>query len=112
VLAEQFKHVVDDLVLSFGEKTRLRKGGLRNIDTGIRAAKLGDDLVEILFRAEALRSNTSTIAAISHMFETVASSRDMVSRLGRSLLKESSPRVSAPTPAHTAEGAPGCMAQP
>src|SRR5436309_15955244 len=41
-------------------------------------------------------SSTSTMAAISHMLETVASSRGMLSRLGRSLICLS---VSTPVPA-------------
>jgi hypothetical protein len=33
---------------------RLREGGLRNAGTGILAAELGDDVVEVLLRTEAL----------------------------------------------------------
>src|SRR3990172_8654601 len=43
-----------------------------------------------------LRSKTSTMAAISQMLETVASSMDMVSRLGRSVLIELSASTHAP----------------
>ena len=53
---------------------------------GILAPKLGDDVVQVLLRAESFRSSTSTMAAISHMLEMVGSSMDMVSRLGRSSL--------------------------
>ena len=40
--------------------------------------------------------HTSTVAAISHMLEMVASSRDMVSRVGRSSLTRLSPLVPVP----------------
>lgn len=35
-------------------QVRLRKRGFRNAGTEILAAKLGDDVVEVVFRAEAL----------------------------------------------------------
>ena len=54
VLVQQRENVVDDLVLGLGEEVRLREGRLRNAGTGILAAKLGDDVVEVLLRAEAL----------------------------------------------------------
>ena len=54
MLVEQRKNVIDDLVFSFGEEVRLREGGLRNAGAGIFAVKLGDDVVEVLLRAEAL----------------------------------------------------------
>ena len=54
VLVEQRENVVVDLVLGLGEQVGLRKGGLRNAGTGILAAELGDDVVEVLFRTEAL----------------------------------------------------------
>jgi len=40
----------------------------------------------VLLRAQALPSNTYTTAAISHTLEKVASSRDMLSRVGRLVL--------------------------
>ena len=45
-------------------------------------------------------SISSTIAAISHMFEMVASSMDMLSRLVRCSLMEMSPSVAAPVASH------------
>ena len=54
VFVQQFQDAVDDRVLSFGEKVRLREGRLRDLGTGILAAKLSNDVVEVLFRAEAL----------------------------------------------------------
>ena len=86
MLVEQCQDVVNDRLLSLGEEVRLRKGGFRNAGTGILAGKLGDDVIEILFRAEALPFEHFHKAAISHMLETVASSRDMRLRLGRSSL--------------------------
>ena len=84
MLVEQCQDVVNDRVLSLGEEVRLRKGGFRNAGTGILAGKLGDDVIEILFRAEALPFEHFHKAAISHMLENVTSSMAMVSRLGRS----------------------------
>jgi hypothetical protein len=52
VLVEQVENVVDDRVLRLGEEVRLRKRGRRNVGTGIPAAKLDDDVVEVLLRAE------------------------------------------------------------
>ena len=83
MLVQQLQNVVDDRVLSLGEQVRLRKGGLRNAGTGILAAEFGDDLVEVLLRAEALPFEHFHMAAISHMLEMVASSIDMLSRVGR-----------------------------
>ena len=54
MLVEKFENVVDDCVLGLGEEIRFREGGFRNAGTGILSAELGDDLVEILLRAEAL----------------------------------------------------------
>ena len=51
---QQREDIVDDLVLGFGEQVRLRKGRLRDVCLGILQAELGDDLVEVLLRAEAL----------------------------------------------------------
>lgn len=85
MLIQQLQNVIDDRVLSFSEEVRLREGGFRNAGTRILSAKIGDDVVEVLLRAQALALQYSTIAAISHMFEMVASSGDMVSRLGRSV---------------------------
>ena len=53
VLVQQRENVVDDRVLGLGEEVRFREGRLRHAGTGILAAKLGDDVVEVLFRAEA-----------------------------------------------------------
>ena len=53
VLVEQFEYVVNDLVLSFGEQVRLGEGRLRNAGARILTAKLGDDVVEVLLRAQA-----------------------------------------------------------
>jgi hypothetical protein len=55
VLLEQRENIVDDLVLGLGlgEEVRLREGRLRDSGMGILAAELGDDVVEVLFRAEA-----------------------------------------------------------
>jgi len=86
VLVEQRQDVVDDRVLGLSQQVRLREGGFRNAGAGILAARLGDDVIEVVLRAEALRSRTSTIEAISYILEMVASSRDMVSHLGRSVL--------------------------
>ena len=52
MLVQQCEDVIDDLVFGFGE--HVRSGGLRDAGTGILAAKLGDDVVEVLFRAESL----------------------------------------------------------
>lgn len=64
VLVRKFQNTVDDLVFGFGQEVRLGEGS-------------GE---------KPLRSRSSTIAAVSHMFEIVAFSRDMVSRLERSIL--------------------------
>ena len=83
MLVQQLQHVVDDRVLSLGEQVRLREGGLRNLRTGILAAELSDEVVKVLLRAEALPFEHFHMAAISHMLEIVASSIDMLSRVGR-----------------------------
>ena len=54
VLVQQLQDIVDDRVLGFRQQVRLRKGGLRDRRTGILAAEFGDDVVEVLLRAEAL----------------------------------------------------------
>jgi hypothetical protein len=54
VLGQQFENVVDNRVLGFGKHVRLGEDGLRNAGAGIFAAKLGDHVVEVLLRAEAL----------------------------------------------------------
>ena len=54
----------------------LRKGGLRNTSREILAAELGDDIVEVLRHAKALRSRASTRAAYS---EAVSGVRPNVS---------------------------------
>jgi hypothetical protein len=43
----------------------------RMLGMGILTAELGDDVVEVLFVQGPLRSRTSTMAAISHILETV-----------------------------------------
>jgi hypothetical protein len=53
VLVEQRENIVDDLVLGLGEEVRLRESRLRDSGMGIPAAELGDDVVEVLLRAEA-----------------------------------------------------------
>lgn len=57
----------------------------RNAGFGILQVELGDDVIAVLLVQRPFRSNTSTIAAISHMLETVASLIDMLSRVGRLL---------------------------
>lgn len=47
VLGQQFKNVVDNRVLGFGEQVRLGEDGLRNAGAGILAAKLDDDVIEV-----------------------------------------------------------------
>jgi len=64
----------------------LREGGFRDFGSQVLATELGDDVVEVLLRAEALPFEHFHKAAISHMLETVTSSMARVSRLGRSLL--------------------------
>jgi hypothetical protein len=54
MLVEQLQDAVDDCVLGLGEEVWLREGGFRNAGAGILAAELGDDVVEVLLRAEAL----------------------------------------------------------
>src|SRR5436853_5394564 len=51
------------------------------------ATELGDDVIEVLLLAEALPfEHFHNVRNLSHMLETVASSKDMLSRLGRSVL--------------------------
>ena len=54
VLVEQFQDVVDDGVLRLSQEVRLREGGLRDSRMRILAAKLGDDVIEVLLGAETL----------------------------------------------------------
>lgn len=54
MLVEQFKNVVDDRVFGLGEEVWLRKGGLRDVRSRVFSSKLGDDVVDVLRRAEAL----------------------------------------------------------
>ena len=54
VLVQQCQDAVDNGVLGLSQRVRLREGGFRNASTGILAAKLSNDLVEVLLRAEAL----------------------------------------------------------
>ena len=54
MLIEEFQYVVDDRVFGLGEQVGFREGGFRNTGAWILAAELGDDLVEVLLRAEAL----------------------------------------------------------
>jgi len=91
MLVEQFENVVDDRVLRFDEQVRLREGGFRNAGAGL----LRRNSVMMSWRSclvqRPFRSSTSTIVAVSHMLEMVASSMAMVSRLGRSSLAPSLP---------------------
>jgi len=54
MLVQELQDVVDDCVLGFREEARFRKSLLRNLGTGILAADLGDDAVEVFFRTESL----------------------------------------------------------
>jgi hypothetical protein len=54
VLVELFQDIDDDLGLGLSEGVRLRKRWLRDIRTGILAAKLGNAVVRVLLRAETL----------------------------------------------------------
>lgn len=54
VHVELFQDIDDDLGLGFSEEVRLRKRWLRDVRTGILAAKLGNDVVRVLLRAETL----------------------------------------------------------
>jgi hypothetical protein len=91
MLAKQFENVVDDRVLHFDEQVRLREGGFRNAGAGLLRRNSVMMLWGACLAQRPFRSSTSTIAAISHMLEMVASSMVMVSRLGRSSLAPSSP---------------------
>jgi hypothetical protein len=53
MLVEQRENIFDDCVLGFGEEVRLMKGRFRNACTGVLEAKLADDVIEVLLRAEA-----------------------------------------------------------
>ena len=79
---------MDQLMRPASLTTRLpRRGGI--FPHVLTATEPGDDVVEVFLRAEPFRSSTSTIAAMSHMSETVASSMDMVSRVGQLLFMRS-----------------------
>lgn len=52
VLVELFQDIDEDLGLGLSEEVRLRKRWLRDARTGILAAKLGNDVVRVLLRAE------------------------------------------------------------
>ena len=54
MLVELFQVIDDDLGLGFDEEVRLRKRWLRDARTGILAAKLVNDIVRVLLRAETL----------------------------------------------------------
>lgn len=54
MLVELFQDIDDDLGLGLAEEVRLRKRWLRDARTGILAAKLGNDVVEVLLCAETL----------------------------------------------------------
>lgn len=54
MLVEQRENIVHDRVPGFGEQVRLMESGFRNAGTGILAAELGDDVVEVLLRTEAI----------------------------------------------------------
>ena len=55
---------------------------------GFLASRLCADIVEVLLVQRPFFSSSSTIAAISHMLKIVASSRDRMSRVGRSVLMD------------------------
>ena len=55
MLVQQFKVVIDDRIFGPGEEVRLREGGLRDRRTGILAVEFGDDVVEVLLRAQVLQ---------------------------------------------------------
>jgi hypothetical protein len=46
--------VINELVLGIRQQIRVREGGIRNVGTGIRAAELREDVIEVLLRAEPL----------------------------------------------------------
>ena len=54
VLVVLFQDIDDDLGLGFDAEVRLRKRWLRDARTRILAAKLGNDIVEVLLCAETL----------------------------------------------------------
>ena len=54
VFVQQLQDVVNNLVLGFSEEVWLREGGCRDTGAGILATELGDDVVEVLLRAQAL----------------------------------------------------------
>jgi hypothetical protein len=54
VLSEQCEDVIDDRILRLRQQIGFREGCLRNFGMGILATKLGDDVLEVLLRAEPL----------------------------------------------------------
>lgn len=54
VRVELFQDIDDDLGLGLSEEVRLRTRWLRDARTGILVAKLGNDVVRVLLRAEPL----------------------------------------------------------
>ena len=54
VLVQQCEDVVGDVVLGLGEQVGFREGGLWYLSTRILRFKFGDDVVEVLLRAESL----------------------------------------------------------
>jgi hypothetical protein len=68
------------IVVSVSVRRRFRKSLLRNLGTGMLAAKFGDDVVEVALRGEALALQHFHNRGVSHMLETVASSMDMSPR--------------------------------
>ena len=67
-----------------------------NTGAWILVVTLNDDVVEVLLVHKSFPSRTFTMPSISHMLETVASSLDMDSRVGRSSLMGLSASTLAP----------------
>ena len=66
-MIQQFKNVVNNLVLDVSEQDGLRKDGLRDSSAGISTGKFGNDVVKILLRAEALLFEHYHSAELPHI---------------------------------------------
>ncbi len=71
------------LVLSLGEQVRLRAGRLSKSRARVLATELGDDIVEVFLASKSLLFEHFQDSEHLSLLEMVASSIDMVSRLGR-----------------------------
>lgn len=80
----------------FCRQVRFKENRLRNTGAWILAVTLNDDVVEVLLVHKPIPLRTSTKTEISHMLETIASSLDMDSRVGRSSLMGLSASTLAP----------------